>query len=292
MIQAVLGIDISKDTFDVVLLMEGKSDHEKFENTQTGFQSLNRWLKKHKAEHAHACMEATGQYGEGLAEYLYQQGYPVSVVNPARIKAYASSKLRRNKTDKADAALIAEYCLREKPPLWSPPPASFKELQGLVRRLDDLQANFQAENNRLQSGVTSPIVLEDLRNHIAYLNQQIQHIKQAIQDHIQSYPELKRRQELLVSIPVLESLPLQKSWAKSGMCAILTAHGSWLPTPDLLRAISYPGLPSTKRRVFPKLAIPICVKSCICQPSLPSITIPLSWFFASGFSMLACDRWR
>ena len=63
MIQAVLGIDISKDTFDVVLLVEGKSDHEKFENTQTGFQSLNRWLKKHKAEHAHACMEATGQYG-------------------------------------------------------------------------------------------------------------------------------------------------------------------------------------------------------------------------------------
>ncbi|NMC85692.1 MAG: IS110 family transposase, partial [Anaerolineaceae bacterium] len=40
--------------------------------------------------------------------------------------------MRRNKTDKADAQLIAEYCLREKPVLWTPPPASFKDLQALV----------------------------------------------------------------------------------------------------------------------------------------------------------------
>ena len=210
MTQAAIGIDISKDTFDVVFLVEGKGDHEIFENKQPGFRSLSRWLEKHKDGQAHACMEATGQYGDGLAEYLYQEGYPVSVVNPARIKAYGNSKLRRNKTDKADAALIAEYCLREQPALWSPPPASFKELQELVRRLDDLQANIQAENNRLKSGVTSLVVLEELRNHIAYLSQQIQHIKQAIQEHIQAYPELKQRQKLLMSIPGIGQLTASK----------------------------------------------------------------------------------
>jgi len=55
-------------------------------------------------------MAATGTYWEELAEYLYQGGYTVSVVNPYQIKRYGDHLLNRNKTDKADASLIAEYC--------------------------------------------------------------------------------------------------------------------------------------------------------------------------------------
>jgi transposase len=210
MIQPVLGIDIAKETFDVALIVTDKTKNEHFENNPEGFKHLSRWVGKHTQEGLHACMEATGQYGDGLAEYLYQQGNPVSVVNPARIKAYASSKLRRNKTDKADAQLIAEYCLREKPALWSPPPASFKELQALVRRLEDLQANLQQENNRLKSGGTSQIVQEDIRGHMEFLEGKIEQMKQTIQKHIQAYPELKRRQDLITSIPGIGPLTAAK----------------------------------------------------------------------------------
>lgn len=210
MIQPVLGIDISKETYDVTLILEGRKQHQQFENTLAGFKGLSHWLQKNKVKSFHACMEATGQYGESLAEYLYQQGNQVSVVNPARIKAYASSKLRRNKTDKADSELIAEYCLRENPGLWSPPPASFKDLQALVRRLEDLQSNYQQESNRLQSGVNTPVVVEDLKAHLQYLNGQIERIKQAIQDHIDANPELKQRQDLLVTIPGIGKLTAAK----------------------------------------------------------------------------------
>ncbi|KJV73944.1 transposase family protein [Orientia tsutsugamushi str. TA763] len=34
----------------------------------------------------------------------------MSVVNPARIKGFAMSKLSRTKTDKADSVLIADFC--------------------------------------------------------------------------------------------------------------------------------------------------------------------------------------
>ena len=210
MTQPVLGIDISKASFDVVLKAEGKTSHAQFENNPTGFKRLNGWLQKNKANGVHACMEATGQYGDGLAEYLYQQGQQVSVVNPARIKAYGSSKLRRNKTDKADAELIAEYCLRENPDVWSPPPASFKDLQALVRRLEDLQSNYQQEANRMQSGVSTAAVVEDLKAHLEYLGERIEHTKRAIQEHIDAHPELKRRQDLLVSIPGIGKLTAAK----------------------------------------------------------------------------------
>jgi len=210
MIQHTLGIDISKDTFDVTLLVDGISQHHQFENCSIGYKHLSVWLRKNQAVQIHACMEATGQYGEKLAEYLYQQGQTVSVVNPHRIKAYANSKLRRNKTDKADSELIAQYCSREIPGKWSPPSASFRDLQALVRRLDDLQNNYQQESNRLQSGTTTLEVVEDLKDHLSYLQEKIAHIKQAIQEHIDANPELKRRQSLLVSIPGIGALTAAK----------------------------------------------------------------------------------
>lgn len=206
----VLGIDISKETFDACLIVEGNSWHGKFENASTGFKKLQRWVNKHVSEKVHACMEATGQYGERLAEFLYQEGFGISVVNPARIKAYASSKLRRNKTDKADAELIAWFCLREKPAFWSPPPASFKGLQALVRHYENLQTTCQQEKNRLKSGGTHPAVLADLQEHVAYLEERMKRTRQAIREHIQAYPELKQQQELLLSIPGIGELTASK----------------------------------------------------------------------------------
>ena len=210
MTQPVLGIDIAKETFDVCLMIEGKSRQAQFENNVSGFKKLNHWISKYTPVKVHACQEATGQFGEALAEYLYREGHQVSVVNPARIKAYGSSKLRRNKTDKADAELIALYCLREQPALWTPPPASFKDLQALVRRYDDLQATFQQERNRLKSGTSQSVVVADLKEHLAYLEEKMANIKQAIQEHIQANPELKQRQDLLLSIPGIGKLTASK----------------------------------------------------------------------------------
>ena len=200
MIQAIAGIDISKDTFDVTILRENNKAYKKFTNDTKGFLKLDEWLKKQNLTKIHACMEATGQYGEKAATYLYQQEHEVSVVNPVRIKAYGNSKLRRNKTDKADSQLIAEYCLREKPALWSPSPADFKDLQALVRRYDDLQVNYRQEMNCLKSGYDTPYVLEDIRDHAEKLKQRMKDIKEEIIQHIKNSPELQIQHKLLTSI--------------------------------------------------------------------------------------------
>jgi transposase len=199
--QLILGIDVAKETLDTALKKDQKMLYKQFENTPAGYQHLGTWLKKQGSTHVHVCLEATGQYGDGVAEYLYLQGFGVSVVNPARIKHYANSKLRRNKTDKADAQLIAEYCEKEKPALWTPPPASFRDLQALVRHLDDLLETRQQETNRLGSGVHTTPVVDSLNALIAFLDEQIQLCKEAIQNHIDQFPELRRAQNLLVTIP-------------------------------------------------------------------------------------------
>lgn len=216
MIQSVLGIDISKDTLDVVLLKEETNTYASFTNNPVGFGKLARWLISQGTGQVHACLEATGQYGDGIAEYLYQAGHAVSVVNPARIKRYGDSKLHRNKTDKADAALIAEFCRKEAPALWTPLPAYLKQLRQMVRRLEDLQSNYQQERNRLSSGVTDTWVVEDIQGHLKELSDRMLALKQAIFQLVAETVELKEQSELLETIPGIGKLTAARLLAEMG----------------------------------------------------------------------------
>jgi transposase len=162
----------------------------------------------------HACLEATGYYGDDVAQFLHEAGYRVSVVNPARIKGYADSRLSRNKTDAADAALIADFCRTQQPEAWTPPPAEQRELQALVRHLENLTAMRQQEVNRRQAGIPSEMVLKTLDDHIAFLNQQIADLLRQIHDHIERHPHLRQQRDLLTSIPGIGDLTAYKLLAE------------------------------------------------------------------------------
>lgn len=84
----ILSINISKAIFDIALLDDNKVKTRKFSNTTKGFSALKQWLKSNKIDTAHACMEATGCYGEKLAQYLYDNNLKVSIVNPALIRLF------------------------------------------------------------------------------------------------------------------------------------------------------------------------------------------------------------
>lgn len=66
----ILGIDISKSTFDIALLNDDKIKSKKFNNTVAGFAELKQWLKNNKIDTAHVCMETTGGYEAKLAQSL------------------------------------------------------------------------------------------------------------------------------------------------------------------------------------------------------------------------------
>ena len=81
-----VGIDVSKDRLDVLLLRAEAREGQHFTNTPTGYAKLHQWLSRRlKAAQVPVCLEATGQYSEGVAEFLHAQGYSVSLVNPAHM---------------------------------------------------------------------------------------------------------------------------------------------------------------------------------------------------------------
>ena len=195
-----LGIDISKATFDVALYRDDQYQLGHFSNDRVGFKKLTKWLAKRKAAGCHVCLEATGRYGQALALCLYEADYPISVVNPARIKAYADSQLKRNKTDTEDAQVIAHFCATQSPALWTPPAPAVQELQALVRRLDSLKSMRTQESNRRQAGLDSEAVLANIADHLAYLDEHIKALEEQIKGLIDKHPGLKRQRDLLITI--------------------------------------------------------------------------------------------
>ena len=196
----ILGIDISKAKFDVALLVAGKVKKTHiFENAPDGFKALSNWLLKQDIHSVSACMEATGCYGEALATWLHDQGFAMSVVNPAQIKSFGGAQLKRAKTDKADAKLIAQFYQQMNPDPWTPPPPQVRELQALVQRLSALAQMERQEQNRMN---TAPAVVRpSIATVLATIKAEIKTVQAMIHDHIDRHPDLKDQSALLESIP-------------------------------------------------------------------------------------------
>lgn len=195
----ILGIDVAKLKLDVFLLFGNKSLAKQFDNSPKGFKLLSAWLTSLHLTEVHACLEATGTYGEAVAKFLFEQGHLVSVVNPLRIKGYATSKMQRNKTDKADARVIADFCLTQNPAQWFPPEPQTLELQALVRCIESLEEMLQMEQNRLEVAPTK--TKPSLTRMIKTLENEIKTLKKNVKEHIDNDPKLKEQAKLLQTIP-------------------------------------------------------------------------------------------
>jgi transposase len=195
-----LGIDVSKESLEVTLLQaDGQLAKAQFANTPAGFKKLQRWLSQRSDQSVHVCLEATNVYWEEVAEFLHEPGYAVSVVNPARIKGFAQSQLRRNKTDPLDSEVIAQFCAALKPALWRPPTPDQRQLRALVRHQRALIKSLTQQTNR-QATCKEPAVKASLQRVIETLQTEIEQIGQQIETFIQAQPDLKRQYQLLLSI--------------------------------------------------------------------------------------------
>ena len=173
-------------------------------NTIKGIKELVTWVKKiAEPQQLSACLEQTGHYGKAVAKALYEMN-PIDVylVNPRRIKAYGDQQLRRNKSDTADAKLIAEF-LESKPRkliAWCPPSIDNEKVTDLSRYADSMTR----DNARLKTkceAVTNPIVLRSLKRRIKIQEKEITSIRQQINKVISKNKNLSVWAELLQSIP-------------------------------------------------------------------------------------------
>lgn len=196
-----LGIDVSKLSFDVHLLTEQAAHSHHFGNTVHGFEQLHSWLTAHASGSVHACLEATGTYGDALALFLCEQGHQVSILNPARISAFRKSEGIRGKTDTLDAKVLALFCQQKRPALWHPPHPAAQQLQVLVARREDLQLMRQQERNRLENHRLDEQTRSEIQVHLEHLESQLKAITARLTQYVQTQQLFQESQTCLISLP-------------------------------------------------------------------------------------------
>lgn len=110
-----LGIDVSKDYFDAVVLVAGQKGntiHNQFSNDLKGVKSLIVWLKEQDSdfENTLVCLEHTGMYGKLIVKYLTIYKFTIWV--EMSLKIIRSIGVQRGKNDKLDAERIAYYAMK------------------------------------------------------------------------------------------------------------------------------------------------------------------------------------
>ena len=106
-----VGIDIGKWNHQAAFL--NSSDNQvsaelSFANTSEGFDLLTQSLDSFDKETTVIGMEATGHYWLALHDFLSGEGWDVKVINPIQTDAMRKVNIRKTKTDRRDAVLVAD----------------------------------------------------------------------------------------------------------------------------------------------------------------------------------------
>ncbi|MDR1561078.1 MAG: IS110 family transposase [Holosporaceae bacterium] len=182
-------------------MKKAKKRFNTFQNSSEGFKKLLSWTdsKCQCSEKPAFCMEATGSYMEEVVEFLYDNGFDVSIVNPLLIKQ-KKAKLHSNKTDKADAKTIAKYCRSENPRLWTPQPQEYRQLRDVCRAIDFLKIQLTRERNKLETRVINIIVKNAINTVILAIEEQINKLEAERKKIIDEHEQIKSQVEKIVNI--------------------------------------------------------------------------------------------
>lgn len=207
-----LGIDVGKKDLFCYIISPGRPSSERFDNTSTGVKSLVKWLNKTTpSTQLSACLEQTGHYGDAIATALHRRGInSLHLVNPQRIKSFGQQKLRRNKSDTADAKLIARFLKAEQSELrpWQPRSPQQQRITELSRHADSLTQDAARLKTRLSAEPEKPVVAS-LGRTIKFLEKEIKAIRKNILITIKSDPELLTKHKLLKTIPGIGEVAAQ-----------------------------------------------------------------------------------
>lgn len=199
-----LGIDVGKTDLFCHINGGRKSCSERFDNNSAGIRLLLKWLVRAAPPAGTiACLEQTGHYSKPVAKAL--AGLPlaaVHLVNPCLVKAFGERRLRRNKSDSADARLIAEFIESDHRTLlaWTPQPVENEKLTELSRYADSLTADSARLKTKCEAAI-NPDILRSLKRRIKAQEKELADIRARIRQLIGNHDAIGKRHALLTGIP-------------------------------------------------------------------------------------------
>ena len=187
------GVDVAKATLQ--LHLQGRQSE--LANTPEGRRQLFNQLQN--VPGVHVICEATGGYEQAMVKVLHQAKIPVSVTNPAQVRAAAQARGQRAKTDPIDAEQLTDYGQRYQPKATPPTSATQDQLVALTQWLKQLihgqaMAKTQAEHHQ------QPFVRRQHAKLMAHLQSQIKSVEKQIEALLNQDAPLQQRVNCLDDI--------------------------------------------------------------------------------------------
>ena len=213
-----VGIDFSKEKIDVAIIFaEGQTEtsmrvSNEFKNSVSGYKQLVKWVEESSNETEPSlwlfCGENTGDYSKPLCNFLYGRGFDMWLENAKSIKD--ASGIRRLKSDRADANMIAEYAMRnyDKAIMYEPLSESLSQLRELflyrqmvVRHRCSFQVRRGEKRLNMEKSPVKTMISQSGRHIVTELNKEIEKIDKRIAELIDSDDELAQVFNIVTSIP-------------------------------------------------------------------------------------------
>jgi len=188
-----VGIDIAKATIQV----HREGSQAELANAPAAHGKLCKELKSLPA--VHVVCEATGGYEQGLVGALHKAKIPVSVVNPAQVRAAARACGQRAKTDRIDAAMLTDYGQRYQP---KPTPQASRVQQQLVALTQWLKQLVQSQmlTKSQAEHHQDRFVKQQHQALLDYYQSQIKAVEERLEALLEKDPALRQRVEALDAI--------------------------------------------------------------------------------------------
>ena len=213
-----VGIDFSKEKIDATIItasgLEELSSRvsETFPTTTSGYNKLVRWVEKNSLGIERNawlfCGENTGDYCKPLCNYLYGKGLDIWIENAKCIKDAAG--LRRLKSDRADAMMIAEYAMRnhDRAEIYEPLSESLSQLRELFlyrHQLVQQKCAFQVRRGEkrltMEKSSIKTTISQSGRRMVNVLDKEIEKIEKKIEELIKVDEEINSTYELITTVP-------------------------------------------------------------------------------------------
>jgi transposase len=193
---AVIGIDVAQAELEIAVA--GSAARRVVANTDAGIATLvAEWIPTPPAL---VVVEATGGLELPLVWALGSAGLPVVVINPRQVRDFARATGQLAKTDRLDAAVLAQFGAVVRPPVRPLPDPTRHELEALVARRRQLVDMLTAERGRLQRA-RPRAVRQSLQKHIAYLERELRGTEHDLGRLVKASPVWQEADDLLRSVP-------------------------------------------------------------------------------------------
>jgi transposase len=125
----------------------------------------------------------------------------VVAINPRQVRDFAKATGKLAKTDAIDAAILALFAERIRPPVRPLPDAKTQELEALVVRRRQVVDMITAEKNRLAASPPSKQVRTAIGKTIKWLQKQLDEIDVDIDGAVMDSEAWREKDDLLRSVP-------------------------------------------------------------------------------------------